>query len=102
MSIKLWQISKESFKDCFKKCWATHKSVHKVQEEITSLFNPWPNYKFTGSLRPATLSKPRTVPESIPRPDYALDSDGISYEEKSAKRSNEVKVILFFFLNAFI
>lgn len=97
MSIKLWQISKESFKDCFKKCWATHKSVHKVQEEITSLFNPWPNYKFTGSLRPATLSKPRTVPESIPRPDYALDSDGISYEEKSAKRSNEVKVILFFF-----
>lgn len=79
--------------DCFKQCWATHKSVHKVQEEITSLFNPWPNYKFTGTLRPATLSKPRTVPKSIPRPDYALDPDGVSYEEKRAKRSSEVKVL---------
>lgn len=83
--------------ECFKQCWAAHKSVHKAAEEELKTepypYNPWPNFRFTGPLRPAALSMPRSVPASIPRPDYALDPDGVSYDEKRAKRSNEVKVL---------
>ena len=36
--------------------------------------NPFGNFRFTGSLRPAyPLSPRRSVPSHIPRPDYADD-----------------------------
>lgn len=62
--------------DCFKKNWADHKSMHKTAEgktqNATGHFNPFPTYSFTGPLRPVyPLSPRRTVPKSIPHPDYA-------------------------------
>lgn len=40
-------------------------------------YNPFPNFRFTGSLRPVyPLSPKRAVPDSIPRPDYAGRPDG--------------------------
>jgi methionyl aminopeptidase len=42
-------------------------------------YNPFPNYSFTGSLRPAyPLSPKRIVPDHIPRPDYAENGLNIS------------------------
>ena len=35
-------------------------------------FNPFPNFGFSGSIRPVyPLSPTRVVPDHIPRPDYA-------------------------------
>ncbi|ETS75262.1 methionine aminopeptidase 1 [Pestalotiopsis fici W106-1] len=87
---------KDSFfcsQDCFKKNWGDHKSMHKTAQgktqngilhsifppkvvskpdPATGFFNPFPSYPFTGSLRPVyPLSPKRTVPKSIPHPDYA-------------------------------
>lgn len=67
-----------------------HKVIHKAKSNfLTSLFppkvvsepdpatghyNPFPNFQFAGSLRPVyPLSPRRTVPASIPHPDYAID-----------------------------
>ncbi|KAK8064456.1 methionine aminopeptidase [Apiospora phragmitis] len=79
--------------DCFKKNWGDHKSLHKTADgkstngiihnfippkvvskpdPATGFFNPFPSYSFTGPLRPVyPLSPKRTVPKSIPHPDYA-------------------------------
>lgn len=68
----------------------THKAMHKTETSIfhhllppkivskpdpeTGDFNPFPTFSFTGPLRPVyPLSAKRTLPESIPRPDYAAD-----------------------------
>ncbi|RDB23561.1 Methionine aminopeptidase 1 [Hypsizygus marmoreus] len=42
-------------------------------------YNPFPNYNFTGSVRPVyPLSPKRVVPDHIPRPDYAEDGRPVS------------------------
>ncbi len=49
-------------------------------------YNPFPNFHFTGPLRPVyPLSPRRTVPKSIPYPDYA--GDGIPRLEHTARRN---------------
>lgn len=70
-----------------------HKSVHKTAQgktqngiihnifppkavskpdPATGFYNPFPSYSFTGPLRPVyPLSPKRTVPNTIPHPDYA-------------------------------
>ncbi|KAK5983895.1 Methionine aminopeptidase [Trichostrongylus colubriformis] len=75
---------------CFKANWATHKNQH---TDPDAPYNPWPNYKFTGSLRPARVTPRRAVPQSIPRPDYALHPQGVSFEERQAKKNREVKIL---------
>lgn len=41
-------------------------------DPATGFFNPFPSYPYTGALRPVyPLSPKRTVPKSIPHPDYA-------------------------------
>lgn len=75
---------------CFKANWATHKSQH---TDPTAPYNPWPHYKFTGDLRPARVTPRRSVPQSIPRPDYALHPQGVSFEERQAKKNRDVKVL---------
>lgn len=77
--------------DCFKADWKTHKLVHELATPRQLLlddpsinkngtFNPFHGYRFSGSLRPVyPLSPPRTVPEHIPKPDYA--EDGIPTSE---------------------
>jgi hypothetical protein len=61
--------------DCFKNSWkehnAMHKSVKASRVEPNTMPTEFRNYSFTGSLRPYQQSPKRTVPDHIPRPDYA-------------------------------
>ncbi|KAF8428182.1 methionine aminopeptidase [Tirmania nivea] len=103
------KLGKESYfcsQDCFKNNWSEHKSLHKQQSKPTSILralkdltsptplpanpetgthNPWPNFKYSGSLRPYyPLSPTRKVPLHIARPDY--HADGIPRSEQRAQR----------------
>jgi methionyl aminopeptidase len=76
--------------ECFKKNWATHKLIHQQATQVT--FNPWPHYKFTGSLRPVyPLSPKRHVPDHIQRPDYA--EDGLPHSEINSRGSTHIQVL---------
>ncbi|VDM26206.1 unnamed protein product [Hydatigera taeniaeformis] len=92
-------------KECFKKYWKTHKNLHLLAglfpfhvlcvfiegkcmfptSELDSIFD---GYHFTGPLRPAKKTPFRTVPEHIPRPDYA--DTGIPVSEREAKSSHSI------------
>lgn len=62
---------------CFRGSWAIHKSTHAAADNQP--FNPFPNYGYTGSLRPAyPLTPRREVPDSIKKPDYAQDGKPMS------------------------
>jgi len=75
--------------DCFKRNWTTHKAVHKSQN--TGLYNPFPTYPFTGSLRPVyPLSERRVVPKSIKHPDYWRD--GIPHSANAYGR-NKIQIL---------
>lgn len=53
--------------DCFKTVWSVHKLHH---PGVT--FDPWPDFSFTGPLRPWPPGPPpKPLPASILRPDYA-------------------------------
>jgi hypothetical protein len=44
-------------------------------------YNPFPNYNFTGSMRPAyPLSSKRKIPDHIQLPDYVTDGPDIKYD----------------------
>jgi len=44
---------------------------------LGGFYNPFPNFAFTGPLRPIyPLTPPRQVPDHIPRPDYVEDEEG--------------------------
>lgn len=83
--------------ECFKGNWSTHKAIHKVVQNssngIIEPYNPWPDYAFTGSLRPHKTSPTRTVPDHIPRPDYADHPEGIPLTEQLVKLSSVIKVL---------
>ncbi|KAF9069666.1 peptidase M24, structural domain-containing protein [Rhodocollybia butyracea] len=67
--------------ECFKAGWKTHKMLHEFAKKgiDSGSYNPFPNYGFTGTLRPLyPLSAKRAVPEHIPRPDYATDGKPLS------------------------
>lgn len=81
-----------------------HKTLHKTKSNFLSNFlppkvvsepdpatgqyNPFPAFQFTGSLRPVyPLSASRTIPKSIPHPDYAKDGFPRS-EQKVLGRHN--------------
>lgn len=85
---------KDSFfcsQDCFKKSWGSHKSMHK-QENKTGYYNPFPNFSYTGSLRPVyPLSPRREIPKTIPHPDYA--ADGIPKAGRSLVNRNKVEIL---------
>jgi methionyl aminopeptidase len=50
-------------------------------------------YAFTGPLRPALYSPPRTVPPHIRRPDYADHYAGVSMSEQRDKQShNNIRI----------
>ncbi|KAJ6104724.1 Methionine aminopeptidase 1 [Penicillium sp. IBT 18751x] len=92
--------------DCFKRSWAEHKTIHKKSNFLSSLFppkvvsepdpatgnfNPFPSFQFTGSLRPVyPLSPKRTVPTSIPYPDYAKNGIPISEQRLFGQRSIKI------------
>ncbi|KAI9268057.1 peptidase M24, structural domain-containing protein [Phascolomyces articulosus] len=77
--------------ECFKKNWGTHKAVHKAKLE-SEPHDPFPNYKYTGSLRAVyPLSPKRQVPAEIARPDYA--ETGIPVSEQNVRASSTIKVL---------
>lgn len=69
--------------ECFKADWKNHKVVHDlVRAQNDGTYNPFPNYSFSGTMRPVyPLSPKREVPAHIPRPDYALRKDGVPESE---------------------
>ncbi|KAF8228196.1 methionine aminopeptidase [Tricholoma matsutake] len=75
--------------ECFKagcECLKAHKAIHALvtaklgnDKGTRDFYNPFPNYAFTGSVRPMyPLSDRRKVPDHIPRPDYAEDGRSVS------------------------
>lgn len=106
--------------NCFKDAWPKHKGIHEVmrllikeresdkesQLQPLSYENYDPNYrmawrqdphlrkfvsyKFTGSLRPWPVTPRRTVPASIPLPDYA--ATGIPAGERSLRSNAGIRV----------
>ncbi|KAH8889070.1 methionine aminopeptidase [Thozetella sp. PMI_491] len=76
--------------ECFKTNWAEHKTVHKSQP--TGYYNPFPNFRFTGSLRPVyPLSPQRPVPKSIRTPDWF--KDGIPKYPPTMRRKNKIEIL---------
>lgn len=80
--------SESSFcsQDCFKLFWPKHKTSHNIKPA----FNPWPNFKFTGKLRPYPYGPKRTIPEGVEKPDYA--DTGVPKSELDYKRNNTIPV----------
>ncbi|KAG6334582.1 hypothetical protein ID866_4505, partial [Astraeus odoratus] len=60
--------------------WPVVRLISEVADFVTQIdgtYNPFPNYSFSGTMRPVyPLSPKREVPAHIPRPDYALRDDG--------------------------
>lgn len=87
------KLGKESYfcsQDCFNKSWPQHKALHKAQN--TGLYNPFPTFQFTGPLRPVyPLSERRTVPRSIPHPDYAYD--GVPRSERTLAGRTKIQIL---------
>ena len=83
------QLSMFCSQSCFKENWITHKNFHKMYKSATKappadkayeasagdldIPPSFRNYSFTGNYRPAKVTSMRSVPASIPRPDYADD-----------------------------
>jgi hypothetical protein len=56
-------------------CWRTPVTVTHLADNP---FNPFPNFGFSGPLRPTyPLSPRRVVPDHIPRPDYAEEGSPV-------------------------
>eukprot|EP00744_Colponema_vietnamica_P013542 GILI01018972.1.p1 GENE.GILI01018972.1~~GILI01018972.1.p1 ORF type:complete len:173 (-),score=39.21 GILI01018972.1:109-582(-) len=98
--------------DCFKSSWGVHKNVHKTSaatagassssaaaagsaqaEDDSAHLKLFETFTFTGSLRPARYGPRRTVPDSIPKPDYATHPKGVSRAEESTKGSMSIELL---------
>ncbi|ESK96945.1 methionine aminopeptidase 1 [Moniliophthora roreri MCA 2997] len=70
--------------ECFKAGWVGSTFGEQPQStnniaKSPDAYNPFPNYSFTGPLRPMyPLSGKRAVPDHIPRPEYAGDGKPMS------------------------
>ncbi|KAI0082694.1 methionine aminopeptidase [Panus rudis PR-1116 ss-1] len=83
--------------ECFKAGSKTHKIIHDLAQPRQTLiddpnvnkdgtFNPFGNFRFTGSLRPRyPLSPKREVPAHIKRPDYAEDGIPVSESRRAGQ-----------------
>ncbi|KFM59924.1 Methionine aminopeptidase 1, partial [Stegodyphus mimosarum] len=79
--------------DCFKGNWNEHKQIHKKAKVIKKPYNPWPDYTFSGKLRPYPVTPKREVPDTIQRPDYADHPQGISLCETTLKGTTSIKIL---------
>lgn len=76
-----------------------HKVIHQVaQGDLNSggeekEYQPWPNYRFTGKLRPFPQGPRRTVPPHIGRPDYADHPEGVPLSEQRVKGASHIKAL---------
>jgi len=85
----------------------THKILHKKSNFLsnfitpkvvsepdpdTGLYNPFPTFPYTGSLRPVyPLSEHREVPKSIKHPDYA--ADGVPKSERTFAGRSKIEIL---------
>jgi hypothetical protein len=61
-----------------------------ASDEVKQMLPTWAKYyEFTGTLRPCLQSPRRTIPDSIPRPDYATHPNGVSLSEQMDKTTNQ-------------
>lgn len=61
-----------------------------ASDEAKQMLPTWAKYyEFTGTLRPCLQSPRRTIPDSIPRPDYATHPNGVSLSEQMDKTTNQ-------------
>jgi methionyl aminopeptidase len=88
--------------DCFRSSWPNHKLVHTLSQYMTDAsneskdpagappdnYNAYPNYRYSGKLRPWPTTPKRSVPETIAKPEYA--TTGIPKEE--LKKENIISV----------
>lgn len=87
--------------DCFKRSWKAHKVIHVVAQgeggggggAADREYKPWPNYRFTGKLRPFPQAPPRTVPPGIDRPDYADHPEGVPLSEQRVKGASHIRAL---------
>ncbi|XP_069125180.1 methionine aminopeptidase 1-like [Argopecten irradians] len=83
--------------DCFKLSWSEHKKIHKlfkgIDKQSSDQYNPWPGFKFTGQVRAAKVTPRRTVPDHIPRPDYADHPEGVPISERQMRGTTNIKVL---------
>jgi len=79
------ELLTETFSRIFR--FVTHR-------ESSDVSNPWPGYRFTGSLEPCyPLSDKRHVPPSISRPDYAEHHLGCSLAELAVSRNDPIRIL---------
>lgn len=75
--------------ECFKNGWKFHKWIH--EREGVKEYNPFPNFNFTGKLRPMyPLSGSREVLKHIKKPDYA--KNGIPLGEIKRNREQRFEI----------
>ena len=85
------KIGIESFfcdQECFKSYWKSHKILHVLatgENKNSGVINLYPNYNYSGKLRPWPQTPKRPVPASIKPPDYANHSDGKSLSEEKMR-----------------
>jgi len=79
---------------CFKANWSWHKLLHQLAKgDGGTAPGLWPNYRYTGELRPYPQGPKRTVPATIGRPDYADDPQGHPASELAVKGSAQIRVL---------
>lgn len=89
------KIGIESFfcdQACFKSSWKNHRIIHILatgEDKKSGVVNLYPNYTYSGKLRPWPQTPKRPVPESIKRPDYANHPEGRSLSEEKMRGEND-------------
>lgn len=56
-------------------------------------YDPWPDFKYTGRLRPYPQTARRKVPAHIPKPDYATHPEGKPISEKIYRKGGTIKIL---------
>ncbi|CRL00250.1 CLUMA_CG013523, isoform A [Clunio marinus] len=92
------KIGIESFfctQSCFKASWNQHKVLHTLatgKDKSSGSCNLYPNYNYSGKLRPWTQTQKRPVPEKIARPDYADHPAGRSLSEEKMRGNTQIRI----------
>ncbi|EDO37168.1 predicted protein [Nematostella vectensis] len=84
--------------ECFKGYWNEHKKQHKAAKTSgqnnsinTNSYTPWPDYMFSGKLRPWPQSPKRKIPDGIDKPEYW--ETGIPEFEMKSKQSTQIQCL---------
>lgn len=75
--------------------WKQHKVLHALaggEQEKNGIVNIYPNYNYSGNLRPWPQTPKRTCPPSIQRPDYADHPEGRSACEEKMRGNTQIHI----------